>query len=89
MPAGMGDRLGTTGWMRVTPMGGQYNWENDQMHGGVRYRAAICISESATAPLEVNGEMLLAIDRILDDGDLAKGSFRTGVNNDALFLIQP
>jgi prepilin-type N-terminal cleavage/methylation domain-containing protein len=89
MPAGMADRLGPVGWQRVTPLGGQYNWDYNQMHGGVRYRAAICISESATAPLEVNGDMLLAIDRALDDGDLATGIFRTGVNNDALFILVP
>jgi hypothetical protein len=32
--------------------------------------------------------MLLAIDKIIDDGDLSTGSFRTGVNNDALYIIQ-
>lgn len=87
MPPEMADRLGKLGWERVTPMGGQYNWESNQLHGGVRYRAAICISESATAPLVVNQEMLTAIDRIIDDGNLATGNFRTGVNNDALYII--
>lgn len=88
VPAGMADRLGVTDWQRVTPLGGQYNWENNQQHGGVRYRAAICISETSAAPLEVNADMLLAIDKIIDDGDLTTGSFRTGVNNDALYIIQ-
>lgn len=88
MPAGMAERLGTTAWLRPSPIGGQYNWENNQMHGGVRYKAAICISESSTVPLEVNGDLLQAIDKIIDDGDLTTGSFRTGVNNDALFIIQ-
>lgn len=88
MPTGMAERLGTTAWLRPSPIGGQYNWENNQMHGGVRYKAAICISESSTVPLEVNGDLLQAIDKIIDDGDLSTGSFRTGVNNDALFIIQ-
>jgi prepilin-type N-terminal cleavage/methylation domain-containing protein len=88
MPAGMTGRLGATEWGRVTPLGGQYNWENNQQHGGVRYRASICISESSSAPLEVNAEMLQAIDKIVDDGDLTTGNFRTGVNNDALYIIQ-
>ncbi len=86
-PSEMSDRLGTTGWQRVTPLGGKYNWEADQMHGGTRYRAAISISEAAGAPLEVNEEMLLEIDRLLDDGNLSTGSFRTGVNNDPLYII--
>ena len=76
----MADRLGKIDWQRGTPLGGQYNWENNQMHGGIRYRAAICISESATAPLEVNAEMLIAIDKVIDDGNLSSGNFRTGIN---------
>lgn len=88
VPTGMADRLGVTDWQRVTPLGGHYNWENNQQHGGVRYRAAICISETSSSPIEVNADMLLAIDRIIDDGDLTTGSFRTGVNNDALYIIQ-
>ncbi len=88
IPPEMVGRLNATGWQRVTPLGGQYNWENDQLHRGVRYRAALSISESATAPLEVNEQLLLMIDRLVDDGNLSTGNFRTGVNNDALFIIQ-
>ena len=87
LPPEMQERLGNRGWERVTPMGGQYNWENNQLHNGVRYRAAICISASPTAPLTVNADMLRAIDKIIDDGDLNTGNFRTGVNDDALFII--
>ena len=87
IPPEMADRLGKVGWERVTPLGGQYNWEGNQRHGGVRYRAAICISEGATTPLVVNEDMLVAIDKLIDDGDLATGHFRTGVNNDALYII--
>ncbi len=87
LPSEMTDRLNPTGWLRVTPMGGQYNWESNQLHGGTRYRAAISISETASAPLEVNAETLLALDRLMDDGNLATGNFRTGVNNDPLYII--
>ncbi len=89
LPPEMVDRLNKSAWERVTPMGGQYNWESGQLHGGVRYTAAICVSESATAPLTVNSDLLLAIDKIIDDGNLSTGIFRTGVNNDALFIIVP
>jgi hypothetical protein len=37
--------------------------------------------------LEVNADTLLALDRLIDDGNLATGSFRTGVNNDPLYII--
>jgi prepilin-type N-terminal cleavage/methylation domain-containing protein len=87
-PPEVADRLNTGGWLRVTPLGGQYNWENNQMHGGVRYRAALSISETPSAPLPVDAEMLLEIDREIDDGNLTTGSFRIGVNNDPLFILQ-
>jgi prepilin-type N-terminal cleavage/methylation domain-containing protein len=87
LPPEMADRLNATSWLRLTPMGGQYNWESNQLHGGTRYRAAISISETASAPLEVNADTLLALDRLIDDGNLATGSFRTGVNNDPLYII--
>lgn len=88
VPSEVADRLNAVGWQRVTPLGGQYNWENNQMHGGVRYRAALSISETASAPLPVDAEMLLEIDRQMDDGNLSTGNFRTGVNNDPLYILQ-
>ncbi len=87
LPAEMSERLGPTGWRRVTPIGGQYNWENNQMHGGVRYRAVISISETALSPLPVNEEVLLEIDRLMDDGNLETGQFRIGVNNDPIYIL--
>lgn len=88
LPTEMADRLGTTGWLRVSPMGGQYNWESNQVHGGVRYQAALSISSTELSELVVNEDLLLAIDRIMDDGDLSTGNFRTGVNHDPLYIIQ-
>ncbi len=88
LPPEMAERLGPTGWLRETPIGGQYNWENNQMHGGVRYRSAISISATGTAPLQVNEEVWLEIDKLMDDGNLATGHFRIGVNNDPLYIIQ-
>lgn len=88
MPPEMAERLGPTGWLRPTPIGGQYNWESNQMHGGVRYRAAISISETALSPLPVNEEILREIDTLMDDGNLETGSFRIGVNHDPIYIIQ-
>lgn len=88
MPPEMAGRLGATSWLRITPLGGKYNWENDQMHGGIRYRAAISISETSDSPLTVDPDSLLEIDRVLDDGNLSTGLFRTGVSYDALYILQ-
>jgi type II secretory pathway pseudopilin PulG len=88
MPTGMADRLGPTAWLRATPIGGQYNWESDQVHGGTRYRAVISISETSASPLPVNEEMLKEIDRLMDDGNLNTGHFRVGVSFDPIYIVQ-
>ncbi len=88
-PPEMTDRLNNTAWARITPIGGQYNWDSNQMHGGVRYRAAICVSETDIAPLPINEEMLTEIDKLMDDGNLNTGNVRIGVNYDLLFIVAP
>ena len=89
IPPEMVGRLAETGWLRPTPIGGQYNWDSNQQHAGTRYRAAISISDTALSPLPLNEEVLLEIDRLMDDGDLTKGHFIIGVNNDPVYIVQP
>ena len=89
MPTGMADRLNATAWLRPTPMGGRYNWENNQLHFGVRYRAAIAISATGAAPLPLDVNQLLDLDRRGDDGNLLGGSFRIGSSLNPLFVVQP
>jgi type II secretory pathway pseudopilin PulG len=88
LPEEMAQRIPPTAWARIAPMGGRYNWENDQLHNGTRIRAAICITGTEDAPLPISQETLLEIDRLMDDGDLSTGSFRTGVNYDPLYILQ-
>lgn len=89
IPVGMADRLNNTAWERTTPMGGKYNWENNQLHFGVRYRAAIAISPTVAAPLPLDVAQLVDIDRSIDDGNLVAGSFRLGTGFVPLFIVQP
>lgn len=89
MPVGMTGRLNEAGWMRATPIGGKYNWDFDQMHGGVRFRAAIAISDTAEAALVEDADLWLAIDRAMDDGNLSTGNFRTGASSEPVFIVQP
>lgn len=88
-PAGMNTYLNLTAWRRITPMGGKYDWERNQRHMGVRYTAAIAIKAAAGAPLPLDPNQLLDIDRFMDDGNLSAGSFRTGTGFCPLFVIQP
>lgn len=88
-PAGLAGRLNDVSWQRKTPIGGKYNWENDQLHGGIRPRAAIAISDTDDAPLIEDGDLWLEIDRALDDGNLSTGNFRIGANSEPVYIILP
>lgn len=88
MPPAMNGRLDVSSWLRVTPIGGKYNWESNQMHFGVRYRAAISIAAAAGAPLPLDVNFLIALDRQIDDGNLLGGNFRVGTGLVPLYVIQ-
>jgi type II secretory pathway pseudopilin PulG len=86
--------LNTQAWTRPTPMGGQFDWEFNQVHpGGTspggRWRAALAINSSATTTVLLDVELLKEIDQALDDGDLATGSFRIGGDGGPLFILEP
>ncbi len=89
VPTGMAGRLNETAWTRTTPLGGKYNWEQNQRHRGVRYAAAISIKATRSAPLPFNVNQLREIDRTIDDGNLSTGRFIRGAGNVPLFIIQP
>ena len=88
-PPEMANRINSTAWLRPTPFGGQYNWDNNQMHAGTRYRAAIAISSTAASPVIQDVDLLEAIDRIIDDGNLATGIFRIGADDEPVFIVSP
>jgi prepilin-type N-terminal cleavage/methylation domain-containing protein len=88
VPEGLEGQLNSTAWARISPMGGRYNWEQDQLHAGVRYKAAIAISATSDAPMRVDADQLRDIDVVIDDGILTTGSFRTGANGDPIFIIE-
>lgn len=95
VPAGMNNaELKAEAWTRLTPMGGQFDWDFNQVHpGGTspggRWRAAIGIASSATSAVILDEELLKEIDRALDDGDLTTGSFRLGGDGGPLFILEP
>lgn len=95
VPAGMNNaELKAEAWTRITPIGGQFDWDYNVVHpGGTspggRWRAAIGINSSATSAVILDEELLKEIDRALDDGDLTTGSFRLGGDGGPLFILEP
>ena len=75
-------------WTRPTPIGGHYDWEYNQLHGGVHIRAAIALTGTGDAPLPLDLDQLVDIDLAIDDGDLTTGNFRLGFGDCGLFIIE-
>lgn len=89
VPPEMVDRIEKTAWERVTPIGGRYDWEYKQTHGGVIITAAIQIADTSTAAVVQDIELWEAVDRAIDDGNLSTGNFRTGSDGGPIFIIAP
>lgn len=87
LPTEMAERINSQAWTRMTPMGGQYNWDKDQVHYGTRYRAVIQICATASAPLAEDVEIWEALDRTIDDGNLSTGHFRLGAGNEPIYIV--
>ncbi len=90
VPAGItSDELKTDAWTQPTVIGGHWDWENNQVHGGVRYTAAIAITDTSDAHLLIDMELFQEMDNALDDGNLTTGSFILGDGNCPLFILEP
>jgi len=86
--------LQTDTWANSTPMGGHWDWEYNQVHpGGTspggRWHAAIAITGTSDAPLNLDTDLMQEIDDDLDDGDLDNGNFRKGFGDCPLLIIEP
>ena len=93
---GMSNDLHIAAWTRITPIGGQFDWDYMQAHpGGTsgtppnKWRAAIGIASSPLSTVILDVALLQEIDNTLDDGDLATGSFRLGGDGGPLFILEP
>jgi hypothetical protein len=72
------------GWDNGPAIGGEYGWR-----APVTGRPGMITITAFTpaAPLDITRGDLLAIDRAIDDGDLATGRFRTGFNGWPVYLV--
>lgn len=79
LPPVVAHALEDTHWGDGSPFGGSYGWDS---------RGAVVLTAFAPAfPLELTRADLLAIDRQMDDGDLATGRLRTGFNGWPVYLV--
>jgi type IV pilus assembly protein PilA len=87
VPAGMQDALGKA-WTAPSPIGGYYNYEYRKKAQGTRYTAAIGIRNKGNMKVSTDANLLLAVDRRIDDGNLKTGSFLLGPGNAPFYVIE-
>lgn len=79
-----GSRLVAGGWRDGSDFGGEYGW----VPPAAGRPGMITLTAYAPGfPLELTRADLLALDRQIDDGDLATGRFRTGFNGWPVWLV--
>jgi hypothetical protein len=86
VPRGMEQSLKETNWSRGSPFGGSYGWEAPSAAG--RPGAITLTAFSPALPLKFTSAEMLALDRRMDDGDLAAGRFRAGFNGWPVYLVE-
>lgn len=89
LPTGMDGYLRQSNWERVSPIGGYYNWDNQQRHNGLKLQAVIAICTVGEIKVTSDRIQLEDIDRKLDDGNLSTGNFRLGFRNEPIYIIEP
>ena len=87
IPPGMASRLNPAAWIRRTPIGGQFNWDQNQTHYGTKYLAVIAISSSAKERLKQDVELWQTIDDLIDDGNLETGTFRIETDDEPIYVV--
>lgn len=71
-----------------TPIGGEYEWDNDVSTNGFYTKAAISIQSVTDNPMTDDVELLEMIDKQMDDGDLSTGNVRLGSGNTLVYIIE-
>lgn len=87
-PRGMDGYLRDS-WLEPTPIGGYYNYEYNKKAQGTRYTAGIGIRSKGKEKVTNDTDLLLAIDRRIDDGNLKTGYFLIGPGNAPFYVIEP
>ncbi|MBL9211123.1 MAG: prepilin-type N-terminal cleavage/methylation domain-containing protein [Opitutaceae bacterium] len=86
-PAAAGHAKGDV-WINPTPIGGYYNWESGRNIRGMKIKAGIAINSQKRQKVTRDRALLLAVDRLIDDGNLNGGNFRLGTGNEPVYIIE-
>ncbi|MBL9218814.1 MAG: prepilin-type N-terminal cleavage/methylation domain-containing protein [Opitutaceae bacterium] len=71
-----------------TPIGGVYKWNFNVPADGVPAKAALIIQAESGYPIMDDLDQLEAVDKQIDDGDLATGNLLLGSTNSLVFIIE-
>lgn len=86
VPPNMGPYLRSTSWLRVTPLGGDYEWDNISARTSLRRRVNAAVRVNGCT-LKLND--LRQIDRWFDDGNTNTGNIRvTDAGTRVFFIIE-
>jgi prepilin-type N-terminal cleavage/methylation domain-containing protein len=80
LPPGMDEYIKASKWNKPPFGNGHYNWEGPDSYPF----AGVSISEITTTPTA----SLIAVDELLDDGNLATGMFRLGPSGRPTYIIE-
>jgi prepilin-type N-terminal cleavage/methylation domain-containing protein len=71
-----------------TPIGGNYDWDQNVSPNGFLTKAAITLITQGTNKVSSDTALLTAIDKALDDGNLKTGNVRLGSTNALVYIIE-
>lgn len=86
-PPNMDGYLNRTQWLRKTPLGGTYDWDNKTANNstGVKFSGVIRVNNCNWTTAN-----LLKVDQWYDDGNLATGNIRvTDAGATVLYIMEP
>lgn len=88
LPPEMVGRLKEADWVKVSPLGGHYAWESNQVFGGSNCKAAISINTTGDSPITSGADQLEEIDRMIDDGNLNSGNLLFAGGGSLVWIIE-
>lgn len=75
-------------FIQPSPIGGVYKWNYDVSADGITAKAAVIVMTANGFPVSDDVEMLMMLDKQMDDGVLETGTIQVGSTNSLVFIIE-